>query len=117
MTETRQHWLHGFLELCLLSLLAEDRDYGVGLAERLSAAGFGELPGGTLYPSLLRLEKQGFVHTTREPSLTGPPRKYYDLTPEGRAAQAERADAWACFRSAIDQVTARAHGATVEASS
>lgn len=108
--EMRQQWLHGFLELCLLSLLAEERDYGVGLAERLAAAGLGELPGGTLYPSLLRLEKQGLVHTSREPSVTGPPRKYYELTAAGRAAQAEREDAWGRFRSAMDSVTSAAHG-------
>jgi len=110
----RRQWLHGFLDLCLLSLLAEHRDYGVGLAERLSAAGFGEVPGGTLYPSLLRLEQQGLVLTTREPSASGPPRKYYELTAHGRATQAERAQAWGHFRAAVDAVTLSAQGVVVE---
>lgn len=105
VTTLRQQWLHGFLELCLLSLLAERRDYGRGLVERLSAAGFDEVPGGTLYPSLLRLEKQGFVQVEREASATGPERKYYELTAAGREAAHERAEAWGRFRGSIDTVT------------
>jgi len=101
---TRQHWLHGFLDLCLLALLAERRDYGRGLAERLADAGFDDVPGGTLYPALLRLEKQGFVRTEREPSVTGPPRKYYELTDLGHAAMRERRDAWQQFRAAMSTV-------------
>lgn len=102
----RQQWLHGFLDVCLLGLLAERRDYGLGLAQRLAAAGFEEVPGGTLYPSLLRLEKQGLVRTERASSSVGPPRKYYELTTAGRAALAERVRRWAAFRDAVDTVTA-----------
>lgn len=105
-TQFRQQWLHGFLDLCLLCLLAERRDYGLGLTERLSAAGFDDIPGGTLYPSLLRLEKQGLVRTDWEPSTSGPQRKYYELTDQGRAAAGERARGWARFRAAMDSVTA-----------
>lgn len=97
-----QQWLHGFLDVCLLCLLAERRDYGRGLVERLVAAGFDEVPGGTLYPALLRLEKQGLVRTEKETSSAGPPRKYYELTGPGREAVAERAQAWQQFRTAMD---------------
>jgi PadR family transcriptional regulator PadR len=102
--QMRQQWLHGFLDVCLLSLLADRRDYGRGLAERLVEAGFDEVPGGTLYPALLRLEKQGLVRTEREASTAGPPRKYYELTEAGRAAVRERHGAWRQFRSAMDAV-------------
>lgn len=105
MEQMRQQWLHGFLDLCLLCLLAERRDYGRGLVERLAAAGFDEVPGGTLYPSLLRLEKQGLVRTEWEPSTSGPRRKYYELTAEGRNAVVERTQGWAGFRAAMDAVT------------
>ncbi len=117
MGQTRQQWLHGFLDLCLLCLLAERRDYGLGLAQRLSAVGFEEVPGGTLYPSLLRLEKQGLVRTEREPSASGPPRKYYELTDEGRSARVERTQAWVWFRAAMDAVTAFERGSIEERSS
>lgn len=104
MKSMRQQWLHGFLDVCLLSLLAGHRDYGRGLGERLAAAGFDEVPGGTLYPALLRLEKQGLVHAEKEPSLSGPPRKYYELTDLGDAAARERQDAWVQFRTAMSAV-------------
>lgn len=102
----RQQWLHGFLDVCLLCLLAERRDYGRGLVERLVAMGFDEVPGGTLYPALLRLERQGFVRTEREASVSGPPRKYHELTDLGRLAMRERQDAWQQFRAVMDAVVA-----------
>jgi len=104
--QMRQQWLHGFLDLSLLALLADRRDYGLGLVERMSAAGFDEVPGGTLYPSLLRLEKQGLVRTEWEPSTSGPRRKYYELTAEGHRAAIERTQGWEDFRSTMDAVTA-----------
>lgn len=97
----RQHWLHGFLDVCLLCLLAERRDYGRGLTERLAQAGFDEVPGGTLYPALLRLEKQGLVRTQREASASGPPRKYYELTDLGYTTMRERQEAWQQFQAAM----------------
>lgn len=102
----KQQWLHGFLDLTLLALLVDQRDYGRGLAERLATAGFDDVPGGTLYPSLLRLEKQGLVRTEWEPSASGPRRKYYELTAEGRRAASERTESWLGFRAAMDAVTA-----------
>ena len=63
MVRTGQ-WLHGFLDLCLLSLLHEGPDYGFALAQRLTSAGLGEIPGGTLYPALVRLEQQGLVEVS-----------------------------------------------------
>jgi PadR family transcriptional regulator PadR len=104
----RQQWLHGFLDMCLLWLLLERRDYGLGLGQRLTEAGFGEIPGGTLYPSLLRLEKRGLVRTDWEASSVGPRRKYFDLTDEGRAAAAARVAEWREFRAAMDGLAARA---------
>ncbi len=103
--DVRQQWLHGFLELCLLCLLSERRDYGLGLSQRLAAVGFDGIPGGTLYPSLLRLEKLGLVRTQWEPSASGPDRKYYQLTPSGRNAAAQSVQDWHDFRRAIDGVS------------
>lgn len=93
-------WLYGFLDLCLLGLLRSGRDYGYGLSARLAAAGLGEVPGGTLYPALLRLETAGYVSVARVASPSGPPRKYYELTPAGEQAAAEKRAAWLTFAAA-----------------
>ncbi|MEU8139363.1 PadR family transcriptional regulator [Streptodolium elevatio] len=95
-------WLHGFLDLCLLAMLQERPDYGYGLAQRLSEAGVAEVPGGTLYPALLRLEQHGLAEPTWAPSESGPRRKYYALTPAGRQTLAEQATDWARFRDGVD---------------
>jgi PadR family transcriptional regulator, regulatory protein PadR len=100
------HWLHGFLDLCLLALLRSGPDYGFGLAQRLGAAGLGDVPGGTLYPALLRLERQGWVQVSWADSDAGPRRKYYALTEEGLRALGRDAAAWQRFRDGIDGLIA-----------
>ena len=97
-------WLHGFLDLCLLAMLRERADYGYGLSQRLAAAGVAEVPGGTLYPALLRLEQQGLARPSWEPSESGPRRKYYAITPEGLQVLETQAAAWQRFRDGVDSL-------------
>lgn len=106
MNDATRPWLYGLLELCLLGLLAEHRDYGLSLINRMEGAGLGTIPGGTLYPALLRLETTGLVATSREASTSGPPRKYFELTPAGRAALDRRRADWGSFSRSIDTVLA-----------
>ncbi len=52
------------------------------------------LPSGTVYPALRRLEGTGFIDSKWEKQLIAqrdrrPPRKYYELTPDGNDALAE----------------------------
>jgi PadR family transcriptional regulator PadR len=99
-------WLHGFLDLCLLAMLAERADYGYGLAQRLATAGVADVPGGTLYPALLRLEQQGLAVPSWAPSEAGPRRKYYEITDAGHDALAAQAAEWARFRDGVDALVA-----------
>jgi PadR family transcriptional regulator PadR len=101
---TTRLWLHGLLELCLLGLLDDQRDYGLGLTNRLSEAGLGFVPGGTIYPALARLEATGLVSSAREPSSSGPPRKYFELTQAGREALEGRRTEWRQFSRSIHVV-------------
>ena len=107
-------WLHGFLDLCLLAMLGERSDYGYGLSQRLAASGVADVPGGTLYPALLRLEQQGLVEPRWASSESGPRRKYYDLTAAGRAALADQGADWRRFRDGIDALVSASVGASVE---
>ncbi|MCY7365052.1 MAG: PadR family transcriptional regulator [Frankiaceae bacterium] len=92
-------WLRGVLELCVLAVVAEDETYGYAVIQRLRAAGLGTVKGGTLYPVLARLETEGLLTSSWRDGDNGPGRKYYVVTPAGRAALHDRADGWRAFTS------------------
>lgn len=75
--------LKGTLEGCILGILSQKETYGYEISSRLSDYGFGTVPEGTIYPLLLRLEKNGLVSASYRSSELGPKRKYYSLTPAG----------------------------------
>jgi PadR family transcriptional regulator PadR len=97
----------GVLEYCVLSLLADDELYGFDLVRRL-----GEVDGmvtseGTIYPLLSRLRREGRVSTRWAESEAGPPRRYYALTDDGRAALVGFCEDWRRFRDAVDELLRR----------
>jgi PadR family transcriptional regulator PadR len=63
--------------------------------------------GGTIYPLLSRLRRDGLVETTWRESSAGPPRRYYRLTKAGRIALDGFIDEWGRFRDAVDRVVER----------
>ena len=75
--------LKGTLSGCILAIISRKETYGYEIAETLSGHGFGKIAEGTIYPLLLRLEKNGLVSTEYRASECGPKRKYYSLTPLG----------------------------------
>lgn len=86
--------LKGILAPMLLLLLDAKEDYGYSVVTRLQAAGFSELNEGTVYPALTRLEKAGFLSSSLVPSSSGPARKYYATTAQGRAEHVRLLSAW-----------------------
>lgn len=97
-------WIRGVLDPCLLALVGDGETYGYELAGRLEDAGLGRVKGGSLYPSLARLEKRGHLAAQWRAGDGGPGRKYYTLTAAGRSALAEQARAWAQFSSRVSAV-------------
>ena len=97
-------WVRGVLDLSLLGLLAQGEAYGYELARSLEASGIGAVPGGSLYPALLRLEKAGHLRSQWRAGDGGPGRKYYALTAAGRRALAREAQAWRGFAASLEQV-------------
>ncbi|KWW20689.1 MULTISPECIES: PadR family transcriptional regulator [Peribacillus] len=75
--------LKGILEGCLLAIMNEGEVYGYELAEKLNRYGFESLSEGTIYPLLIRMQKEKLVHTTLRKSTAGPSRKYYSLSEKG----------------------------------
>lgn len=94
----------GVLEFCVLALLAEEDRYGFDIARALGSVGPIAMSEGTVYPLLSRLRKDGSVTTTWQESDSGPPRKYYAITPQGRRTLAEFTEEWASFKDAVDIV-------------
>lgn len=94
-------WLRGLLDFCLLALLESGEAYGYDLKGRLEEHGIGPVPGGSLYPALLRLEKQGHLASEWRAGEGGPGRKYYRLTAEGRAALDGDIESWARLSDAV----------------
>ena len=91
-------WLRGVLELCVLAVLdREGASYGYVIAQRLEQAGLGAVKGGTLYPILARLEREGLVAATWAAGESGPGRKYVELTDTGRLELLTRAQSWRQF--------------------
>lgn len=94
--------LKGHLELLLLAALESRPAHGYAIAEVLrarSAEAF-DLPEGTLYPALHRLERTGLV-SSRWSEDTGRRRRVYRLTAKGQRALARGRGEWNGFVSAV----------------
>lgn len=75
--------LKGTLEGCILGIIRKNETYGYEISEALGNYGFGKITEGTIYPILLRLEKNGLITATYRQSDVGPKRKYYSITEKG----------------------------------
>lgn len=84
MEENYQQQLRkGMLVLAILELVAHKEVYVADMLEALGKTEF-TTQEGTLYPLLSRLKREGALDHRWVESLSGPPRKYYQLTPLGR---------------------------------
>ncbi|GAA0256302.1 PadR family transcriptional regulator [Saccharothrix mutabilis subsp. mutabilis] len=95
----------GVVEYCVLALLERRERYAVELVAVLTRHGLigGE---GTIYPLLSRLRKQGLVETTWQESDTGPPRRYYRVSPEGAAALEQFVRDWTALTTSVQGIIA-----------
>ncbi|MEV0443175.1 PadR family transcriptional regulator [Streptomyces spectabilis] len=108
LTKAASQLRKGVLEYCVLALMRDGPRYGVELVEELSAVTVMTTSQGTIYPLLSRLRRDRLVDTELRESPSGPPRRYYTLTPEGRTALADFTASWPLFRDAVDHFLAPA---------
>jgi PadR family transcriptional regulator PadR len=92
----------GAIEYCVLALLRDQDRYGLELARALAEADGLVTSEGTVYPLLTRLRREGLVDATWEESPNGPPRRYYQITKDGRAALRAFSSQWERFRDTVD---------------
>jgi PadR family transcriptional regulator PadR len=98
----RGELLKGHLDLLILAALRSGPRHGYAVIESLSerSGGVFELPEGTVYPALHRLERQGLL-ASRWSTESGRRRRVYRLTPAGKAALGEQVQAWGVFSRAV----------------
>jgi DNA-binding PadR family transcriptional regulator len=81
------HFFKGFIRLHILYHAAKDPIYGAEITEELVRHGY-RLSQGTLYPTLHKLERLGYLKS-RTQVVAGKQRKYYQATHAGRKVVAE----------------------------
>ncbi len=97
----------GTVSLALLAVLgsAAEPMYGYQIAKRLESLD-GVLSGkqSALYPVLRNLSAAGQLDSHVEPSVAGPPRRYYRITEAGRITLQQWTAAWRATRDSVDAV-------------
>ena len=93
--------LKGTLEGCILQIISRKETYGYEISEHLHQSGFPDISEGTIYPLLLRLERNGLITARYKESPVGPKRKYFSISPEGRAEIEEFYHNWSELSNAI----------------
>jgi PadR family transcriptional regulator PadR len=95
----------GHLDTMVLAVIHDGADYGYAIAERLrtQSDGLFDLPDGTIYPALRRLENKGYL-TSRWVSLGERKRKVYRLTGKGERQLAEGKREWGRFQRSVGAI-------------
>jgi DNA-binding PadR family transcriptional regulator len=98
----RAETLKGHLDGILLAVLEPEPRHGYAIMEALRERSNGQvdLPTGTIYPALHRLERAGLIHAAWS-AAAGRRRRVYELTPAGRAALDTERSTWQEFSAAV----------------
>lgn len=93
LENTQAQMRKGVLEFCILNIIAQGEAYPSDIIAKMKDAKLMVVEG-TLYPLLTRLKNQGLLSYTWKESSSGPPRKYYQLTPIGEQFVGELQTTW-----------------------
>src|SRR5262245_44341861 len=103
----RQRDIHpGMLEMLILKAVSLKPLHGYGVLLRIAQISGGalDIPQGSLYPALYRLEQQGLIDAEWGDSENNRKAKYYTLTPAGRKRLREETADWHKLTSAVSAV-------------
>ena len=100
---TKAQMRKGILEYCILTVISGNSCYASDIINKLKEAQVMVVEG-TLYPLLTRQKNAGLLSYRWEESPQGPPRKYYELTDDGRAYLVELNKAWDELVESISQI-------------
>ena len=103
MTDERLELPQGTLDLLILKTLSLEPMHGWAISERLRQVSRAmlQVPQGSIYPALHRLERRGWIAAEWGPSDNNRKAKYYELTKLGRKQLAAEAEQWARLTTAV----------------
>lgn len=93
LENTQAQMRKGVLEFCILSIISQGEIYPSDIITKMKGAKLIVVEG-TLYPLLTRLKNAGLLAYNWVESNSGPPRKYYKLTPLGEEFLKELRVTW-----------------------
>ncbi|MFE6166893.1 PadR family transcriptional regulator [Viridibacillus arvi] len=100
----RSQLLKGILDGCILAVIENEVVYGYELSKKLQMVGLSDVSEGTIYPVLLRLQKNDLITGEMRPSDSGPNRKYYKLTTAGKEALDDIRSEWLGISDAVGKL-------------
>lgn len=105
-SNTQVQMRKGLLEFCILHIIARGEVYATDMIDELTAAKLIVVEG-TLYPLLNRLKNAALVSYKWVESESGPPRKYYSITPNGSQFLGELDETWAGLQQSVNLITSK----------
>ena len=103
---TQTQMRKGILEYCILSIIGREETYASDIIADLKKAQLLVVEG-TLYPLLTRLKNNGLLSYNWVESTSGPPSKYYSLSPEGRQMLEQLDKTWKELSFAVQTAVAK----------
>jgi PadR family transcriptional regulator PadR len=101
--------LKGVLDLTVLAVVESEDGYGYDIVRRLRDGGLAEVGDASVYGTLRRLYAAGALTSYVVPSESGPHRKYYGITPTGRAQLKRQRDDWTVFATTVTSLLENTH--------
>lgn len=101
VSNTKAQMRKGILEFCILLIVSQEEIYASDILTELRNADLIVVEG-TVYPILNRLKDAGLLTYTWSESNSGPPRKYYSITPLGQSFLRQLISTWQSLDSSIN---------------
>lgn len=100
----RSQLLKGVLEGCILAIIQQEETYGYELSIKLQQFGLNDISEGSIYPILVRLQREKLIKGTMKKSQAGPNRKYYHLTEHGEHALEQFMSHWEAIKKPVNHI-------------
>jgi PadR family transcriptional regulator, regulatory protein PadR len=114
MASSKSELPQGTLDLLILKIIALGPVHGYAITQRLEQVSRGavQVPEGSLYPALHRLENRGFLAADWKETNTGREAKFYRLTRKGRKQLEAETASWERLIEAVALILRTANGGT-----